>query len=286
MSDRPDNDEPSAREHAAEQFSILSTRAHVGAAGFAQSQALEAIISAGREQVTLAHGLREVVMATQDQIREIAVRSDAGLADVQTTALRDIVTAGQAQIQAADDLRRLIQTALEAVRETPIEDISVTVLTAVGAAVQRQARGLEALVAMALSEVTDAAQITRLERVNEDTVRQGETIERERTERELVYLEQLQHQALARIRHLEAAGVTHAAQIEQLEADTAHAQRQVETLEAAEGRDLAQIARLETAERSVQERANALRAAAVMHRERLVMLQRRQNESPQDTADA
>ncbi|WP_412027942.1 hypothetical protein [Deinococcus yunweiensis] len=173
MTSHPEEDGHAEREHAAEQFSILSTRAHVGAAGFAQSEALEAIIRAGREQVTLAHGLREVVMATQGQIRDIAARFDAELAHVQTTALRDIVTSGQAQIQAADDLRRLIQTALEEVRNTPIEDISVTVLTAVGAAVQRQAQGLEALVAMALSEATNAAQITRLERINAGTVLQG-----------------------------------------------------------------------------------------------------------------
>ena len=267
MTDMPDEEAQHELDLAAERFSIMSARSHVGAAGFAQSQALETIISAGREQIALTQSLRQVVSATQAQLRDIAIRYDAQIAQVHTSTLDGVVRSGRAQIEAADLLRRTIQSTLTDVRGTPLEEISVAVLAALGTVVQRQAQALEDLIAVAISEATSAEQITRLERVSAEAALRVESVNHERTERELVYLEHLRQQAMARIRQLEADGQTHAEQKAQLEQDAERSQRSIQALEAAEARDLAQIAGLESREQASAVRLNALQASAVRNRE-------------------
>lgn len=268
----PTEHDEQALEEAAERAAILSTRSHVGAAGFAQTQALEMIISAGREQIALTQALRQVVVTAQAQLRDIAVRFDAQIAQVHTGALEGIVESGRSQIAAADELRRAIQATLTDVRGTPVEDISVTVLTTLGTVVRRQAQGLKDLIEVAISEATSAEQITKLERVSAEAALRIESVEHERTERELAYLEHLKQQTLTRIRQLEADGLTHAAQRAQLERDAAGAQERIVALEAADLRDRAQIAQLERQEQGAAAHIAHLEDAAERHHTRLAVL--------------
>lgn len=152
-------------------------------------------------------------------------------------------------------------------RGTPVEDISVTVLTDLGRVVHRQAEALKDLLAIAISEATTAEQITKLERVSAEAALRVEALEHDRTEQELLHLERLRHQTLSRVRQLEEQGHTHADQKAQLEADTERAQRHITTLEVAQLRDLAQLAELEKEEGAATNRVAELEAAAVTHRE-------------------
>lgn len=94
MSDPSPREAQTERDEVTSRVSVLSARSHVGAAGFAQGQALEAIITAGHEQIALTHALREVVVTTQTQLRDIALRYDREVADVHTGALKDVVRSG------------------------------------------------------------------------------------------------------------------------------------------------------------------------------------------------
>ncbi|GHF53856.1 DNA repair exonuclease SbcCD ATPase subunit [Deinococcus metalli] len=261
MPDRPDHDDL----EAAERYSALSARSHVGAAGFAQTQALEAIISAGRDQIALTHALRQVIVTTQAQLRSMAPPAGDANVQEQTAALEGVVRSGQTQIEAADELRRVIQAALNDVRGTPVEDISVTVLTDLGGEVHRQAQALNDLLEAAISEAASPEQVTTLERVGAEASLQMDAVEHRRAERELAHLDDLKNQVLSRIRQLEAGGETHAEQKVQLEEETGRAQGRVTKLEAAQVEDLAQIATLERTERTAMARVAELEAAQVQN---------------------
>ncbi|WP_309570792.1 hypothetical protein [Deinococcus sp.] len=269
MTDSPDTAGQPALDTAAERHSAVSARHHVGAAGFAQAEALEQIISAGREQIALTQSLRQVVITTQTQLRDAADTFDTELAQLHIGKLEEVVRSGRAQIEAADHLRLAIQSTLTSVRGTPLEDISAGLLTTLGTLVQQQARSLEDLIAVAIGEATNAEQIRKLERVSADVALRSEAVEHERTERELVNLERMQTQTLTRIRQLEADGQSHADQKVQLEDDAENSQRRIEVLEAAGVRDVAQIAELEEQEQASDSRLVELEATAATNQERI-----------------
>ncbi|GGL89838.1 hypothetical protein GCM10010840_29860 [Deinococcus aerolatus] len=252
---------------------MISARRHVGAAGFAQSEALEQIVSAGREQITVAQALRRVVATTQTQLqaqlRDGAVTADLQAAQVQVARLEQMIASGQAQIDAAHILQQAIQDALVNVRGTPLENISAGLLTTLGAEVQRQAKALEALIAMAISAAASTEQIMTLEQVSADVAEQSESAEHERTERELAHLDDMHQQTLRRIRQLEREGQAHAAQKVQLEDEAESAQRDIEVLEAAEARNLEQIANLEGRQQASEQRRTGLEATAAQRQARI-----------------
>ncbi|THF84379.1 hypothetical protein E7T09_20465 [Deinococcus sp. KSM4-11] len=269
MTESPEGEGPRALNPAAERHAAVSARHHVGAAGFAQAEALEQIISAGREQIALTQSLRQVVITTQTQLRDAADKFDTEQAEFHAGKLQEVVRSGHAQIEAADHLRLAIQSTLTSVRGTPLEDISAGLLTTLGTLVQQQAKSLEHLIVTAISETTNAEQIRKLQLVSADAALRSEAVEHERTERELVNLEHLQTQTLTRIRQLEADGQSHADQKGQLEDAAESSQRTIEVLEAAEVRDLAQIADLEAQEQGAGERRAELEGAAATNQERI-----------------
>ncbi|GGM16964.1 hypothetical protein [Deinococcus aerophilus] len=260
--------------------SVISARHHVGAAGFAQSEALELIVSAGREQIGVAQALRQVVRTTQSQLRNDVAETDSPAAQAHVARLEQVIASGQAQIDAAHLLQQAIQDALTNVRGTPLENISAGLLTTLGAVVQRQARALEDLITVAISEAANDEQVRALEQVSADVTERLEAAERERTERELVHLDDVHQQALLRIRQLEQGGQTHAAQKMQLSDEAESSRRNIEVLEAAETRNLEQIADLEERQRTSEARRAQLEAAAAEHQDRIEELESRSREEP------
>lgn len=252
--------------------SVISARHHVGAAGFAQSEALELIVSAGREQISVAQSLRQVVLTTHTQLQEVMAQGDPGAAQAQVARLEQVIRSGQAQIDAAHRLQGAIHDALMDVRGTPLENVSAALLTTLGTVVQRQASALADLIAVALREAASDEQVMTLEQVSADVAERLEATERARTERELVHLDRVHQQTLLRIRQLEGDGETHAVQKAQLSDQAERAQRDLEVLEAAETRDLAQIADLEEQQQASEQRHAELEAAAVRHQDRIEKL--------------
>ncbi|QLG13601.1 hypothetical protein HLB42_21930 (plasmid) [Deinococcus sp. D7000] len=252
--------------------SVISARYHVGAAGFAQGEALELIVSAGREQISVAQALRQVVLTTQAQLRDGAAQGDTPAAQAQVARLEQVVRSGQAQIDAAHHLQQAIQEALLNVRDTPLENVSAGLLITLGKVVQRQASALQDLIASALSEASSDEQVKTLEQVSADMAEHLEATEHERTERELAHLDEMHQQALRRVRRLERDGQSHAAQKQQLSDEAERTQRNIEVLEAAEMQNLEQIADLEERQQASGARRAELEAAAVKHQARIEAL--------------
>ncbi|OLV15660.1 hypothetical protein [Deinococcus marmoris] len=251
---------------------MISARHHVGAAGFTQSEALELIVSAGREQISVAQSLRQVMLTTQTQLREGVAQGDTQAAQARVARLEQVIRSGQAQIDAAQSLQGTIQDALMNVRGTPLENVIAGLLNALGTVVQRQARALEDLIAVALGEATSKEQVMTLAQVSAGVAERLEATERARTERELAHLDDMHQQTLLRIRQLEQDGQTHAAQKAQLSDQAERSQRDIEVLEAAETQNLEQIADLEEQQQAAEERGAELEAAAVTHQDRIEKL--------------
>lgn len=247
----------------AETRSFTSARQHVGAAGFAQSNVLEQIISAGREQIGVIQSLRQVVAATQTQLRTLPPSAEADATQPQVAALQNIVGEGQTQIEAAEDLRRAIQRTLADVRDTPVGEVSARVLKTLGEIVWQQAAALEDLISAAITQASTPEQITNLERVSEETQTRLKNAEHEQVEHELVQLHLRGQQALERIRSLEAGGQTHAAQKEQLEQEAEVARQNISALEVAETHNREDLARLARQREAAKARIAALESALV-----------------------
>jgi len=274
MTDPVTPDRPDELDTAAEQASIASARRHVGAAGFAQRDVLEQIITAGREQLAVTQSLRQVMASTQTQLRATPLTGAEEGAHPHRAALEAILTSGRAQLETASELRRAIQTTLVNVRGTPLEDVSANVLTALSQVVRRQEADLAAIIATALGEASTVEQTARLERVSAEATARAIHTEHERAERELAHLDLLGTQALDRIRSLEAHGQAHAEQKAQLEQEARASLKNISALEAEETRALLEIGRMEQQNEVSSARIEQLEAAAVQLRERVGGLHR------------
>jgi hypothetical protein len=104
---------------AAERRSFSTAREHVGAAGFAQRDALERLISAGQEQIQFTLSLSDVMSTTLAQLHALPLADLHDAAGPHVTALENIVRSASAQLETADRLRAAIQDALNEVRGTP-----------------------------------------------------------------------------------------------------------------------------------------------------------------------
>ncbi|WP_019588831.1 hypothetical protein [Deinococcus apachensis] len=260
MHDPDEKDLPSEVDAKDEARSFMSARHHVGAAGFAQSNVLEQIITAGREQIELIRSLRQVVDATHAQLQALPPADRADATQPQVATLQNIVREGQAQIEAAEELRRAIQRTLADIRGTPVEEVSAKVLKTLGEIVWQQAADLENLITAAITEASTTEQITNLERVSEETQTRLEHVEHEQVERELVHLHLLGHQALEHIRSLEASGQTHAEQRAQLEQEAEVARRSIAALEVTQAQNTEELVHLRRQREVSKERIAALEA--------------------------
>ncbi|UBV45301.1 hypothetical protein LAJ19_21145 (plasmid) [Deinococcus taeanensis] len=244
---------------AAEHTAFNSARRHVGAAGFLQRDVLEQIISAGREQISVTRSLRQIVASTQAQLQAL---SGMGALDEQAhvETLRGIVTSSQAQIRTATALRDAIQRTLTDVQGTPLEEISANLLNTLGAVVQRQLAQLQDLITTALGEADSVEQVAELQQVRSDAQARQVQLEHEQSERELVQLETLGAEALARVRDLEEGGLTHAAQRAALEDQADRARLRIAALEHGEEEHRDQLASLEREAQATTQRQKDLEA--------------------------
>lgn len=281
MSDRHDQSPAANRQIAAENASFNSARQHVGAAGFLQRDVLEQIINAGREQISVTRSLHQVVAATQNQLRSLSgMGALPGQAHVET--LQGIVHSSEAQIQMATGLRAAIQRTLTDVRGTPLEEISAHVLSTLGEVVQRQLEQLQALITTALNEADSVEQVAELEQVRSEAQARQVQVAHEQSERDLVRLETLGVEALARVRELEEGGQTHTAQRAELEQRAETTRQLISSLEGEQAQNLAQLARLEQEELKATERQGELKALIQQTEAQLV---RQASPTPRDEAD-
>lgn len=244
-----------------DRVSVSAARRHVGAAGFAQRELLERIITAGREQLAVTQSLRRVLASTVTQLNALPLVALGEEAPRHRAALEDIVTAGQAQIERAGALRLAIQEALSEVRNTPLEQVSGQLLGTLGGAVQRQVADLEGIVGAAVSEAGTIDQLSKLERLSAELQQQLLHAEHDRAEQELLHLNLVGDEALARVRQLEEAGESHAVQKIQLEEHAEATRQQIAHLEDAAAQDRAELAHLKHANAAADTRLTALRAA-------------------------
>ncbi len=224
---------------------VASAREHVGAAGWAQSAALEKIIHAGREQFAVTDALRQVVNLTLTQLRQVSLEDIGQFGPGQASALKTIIESGGEQVDAALALQALIEDALAAVVDTPLGDLSVTKLEHIRAAVERQTRALHDMIAAAKSQAHTLEQLRALDAVSAE--QQARVASSAHTEAELkvLALEQVAGQAAHEIGQLSKAG--EGAQLAALEQVAARAVDEI--------RQLADTPEQEEALRHVAERA-------------------------------
>ncbi|PYE50980.1 hypothetical protein [Deinococcus yavapaiensis] len=267
MSNPPD-DVRAATEHAV----FAAAREHVGNAGFAQRDVLERLINAGREQILFTSSLHQVLATTLQQLHALPLMDLHHAAEPHVTTLENIVQSSWTQLETADRLRDSIQQALAEVRGTPVEEISVQVLSPLSQMVQRQAADLQALISLALDQASNVDQITTLQRISTQAHAHLQQAKQEGAERALLHLDQIGQDALNRIRALEVSGTTHAEQQEQLEHEALVAHAHLAELEERAVRDAQEVARLEAAADVLRARTTGFEAAAAKTQERIARL--------------
>ncbi|AFZ69251.1 hypothetical protein [Deinococcus peraridilitoris] len=271
MPDAPDEARRDSRS-ATERAAFSAAREHVGAAGFAQRDTLEQLISAGREQIEFTHSLRQVMKSTLEQLHALPPADLHHAAGTQVTALENIVQASRAQLETAHRLREAIQRTMAEICGTPVEDISAHLLRNLSQVVQRQAADLDGLIKLALHEASTVQQIDTLSRMSAEAQTQLLRTDREQVEGEILELTRLGQDALERIRALEASGITYAAQREQLECEDAAARAHIAGLEANAARDAHTITRMEGQLEASRAHTAELEAAARKTQEKIARL--------------
>ncbi|WP_229783743.1 hypothetical protein [Deinococcus sedimenti] len=145
--------------------SEVRARQHVGAAGWAQTSALNIIIQTGREGLAATDALREVLHLTSTQLRELPISDEPGRQD-HVDALRRILESGEAQFTAAQTLDALVTEALDDVTRTPVTDVSAGQLDRLSRRVRQQVETLNLIIQAARAQANTLEQLGELERVS------------------------------------------------------------------------------------------------------------------------
>ncbi|PTA67323.1 hypothetical protein [Deinococcus arcticus] len=146
--------------------SEMRARQHVGAAGWAQSSALDAIVRAGREGLAATDALRQVMHLTTEQLRALPLSDAAGEQATQARALQGLLESSEAQLTAAQALDALVCEALTDVADTPLEEMNVQRLKDIHARVREQVAALDTLVHAAQVQAQTLEQVSQLSRVS------------------------------------------------------------------------------------------------------------------------
>ena len=112
---------------------LTVARQHVGAAGLAQSAALERLIAAGQEHAGLIAALRALAQLVEQD-------SDG----------RELYRASLEQLEVLKHLESLVAAALRQITATPVEAVSASVLESIAAGTKRHVTALEGLLSDAL----------------------------------------------------------------------------------------------------------------------------------------
>lgn len=147
--------------------SEVRARQHVGAAGWAQTSALDAIIQAGREGLAATDALREVLHLTSTQLRDLPISDEPGRQE-HVAALHRILESGETQFTAAQTLDALVTEALDDVTRTPVTDVSAGQLDRLSQRVRQQVDTLNLIMQAARAQANTLEQVGELERVSSE----------------------------------------------------------------------------------------------------------------------
>jgi hypothetical protein len=247
---------PGADEQAQEQRRRLNearAREHVGAAGWRQTNLLEEIIRAGREQFASTDALRQVVSVTTQSLRTSALSSQEDRNDQQRT-LESIVASGHQQVALAHELENVIEQAFREVIGTPLSDVNARRLEQVLKRVHEQLGALHLMIEAARAQVGSLEQLQALDAVSAAYQRRLGELSSLSAEEELDALGSMGEQVARRIAEVEAPGEK---QLEKLGTLGEAAVKQVAETEAS--RD-AQLNTLEGIQAEAEREAEKLRA--------------------------
>lgn len=188
-----------------ERLNILAARRHVGAAGLAQTEALEELIALGREQIEISAALREVATLTVGEVRDQSLSGLQSASPKHADMLRAVVQSSREQLEQANVLGDLVQDALTQVQRIPPEQVSAAALRQIQAQVRRQVEALEQLLRVAEAHVQTVEQVADLEQVRTGLHDKLEQIERAEAQDKLRAFEQLSEGAVASILSVEHA---------------------------------------------------------------------------------
>ncbi len=180
-------------------------REHVGAAGWAQTSTLEAIIRAGREGLAATDALRQVVRLTTEQVRTLPLAAPGETREAQAQALSEIVQSGEEQLGAAEALDALVRRALDEVAQTPVSEVSVQALRRIHERLQAQVGALSTIIEAARAQSDTLEQIARLERVSADHLQRVEAIRQLGAQEEVQALGEIGEEVVERIAELDEA---------------------------------------------------------------------------------
>lgn len=194
-----------ATESQRRRVSEARAREHVGAAGWAQSSALEGILKLGREGLVVTDSLRQVVKLTTEQLRDLSLGALTEQREHHLKALEEIVESGKEQLTASQALEEMLCQALEDVYSLPLEDVNVRQLEVVHNRIQQQISALNAIIEAAKVQASTLEQVSALEVVSAAHHQRISEIEQLSAEDEVTALGQAGENIVGRIAELDKA---------------------------------------------------------------------------------
>ncbi|SEJ16538.1 hypothetical protein SAMN04488058_104185 [Deinococcus reticulitermitis] len=234
-------------------ISEVRARQHVGAAGWAQTSTLEAIIRAGREGWAATDALRQVMKLTSERLDLMPLGGSEEERSGHRQALRDVVENGELQLATATALDDLICAALDEVSCMPADDLNVHRLRRIHDRLQEQVAALRTIVEIAHAQASSVEQLAELSRLSAEYRRRVEDIAQFSARQEAQALAQAGEKLVQRIGELDEAAP------EQLDALTQIGEAVGEYIQETGAAQAEQAEALEKLASGLQERAEALR---------------------------
>lgn len=232
----------------------VRAREHVGAAGWAQTTALDSILKAGREGLVATDTLRQVVRLTTEQLRALPLMATSDDSDGHRQALQDIVASGEDQLTAAQALEELVCQALEDVGEVPRNDLNVTRLSGIQTRLQEQIAALNTILESARVQARTLEQVAALEKVSAEHQEKVNDLQQISSQEELVALGEAGQVIVTRIAQIDNAHP------QQLDALQRIGQSVIEQVPETGAQTLEQAQTLENIAQAAQEKADELRS--------------------------
>lgn len=220
-------------------LSEVKAREHVGAAGWAQTSALDSILRAGQEGRAATDALRQVVHLTTEQLRSLPMKEMSLQRGGHLEALENIVQSSNDQITASQVMDDLICDALEDVSQVPVDDLNIRQLKNIHARLQDQVNALYTIIDAARVQARTLEQVADLEQISAQHQQRVSEIRQFSNEEHLSALGEAGAEIVSRIAEVDDAHVKQLdaleqigeAVVENLPETGANAQQQIETLE-------------------------------------------------------
>lgn len=158
-------DSRSARAQTQRRLAEVRAREQVGAAGWAQNAALEAIIRAGQEALAASSALEVALERGRDALAVLPLDVGEAERDGHLRGAQALAEQARAQLEAARAVDGQVQAALDTVTRTPLADLSLGRLLALGEDVRREMRVLEAVLDSAQAQAQTLEHLGEWQRV-------------------------------------------------------------------------------------------------------------------------